>query len=211
MGSARHASRASTGVVAGSETWCEQCRRAYDAVYHERIKPRRASPRNDGGTKKSSPGTRAFESSTPCADCGRAFRSGGDEPGDQSCRSSKARRCQLPSAKAEPGAHHRGDQSASSVRGCHAYTFIHAKAGRSSSLVQKRRVSGTRRRPVRIRPVPTDTLRNRSGLARFRAKSASGDRDADLRARVVGQSLEGLAACSAVGRRSIGTCSVPGR
>jgi hypothetical protein len=56
----------------GYQTWCKDCRRAYDALYHQRSRPRRLAQKRRKHDELVA-WYRALKSSKPCADCGGIF------------------------------------------------------------------------------------------------------------------------------------------
>ena len=56
----------------GYQTWCKDCRRSYDALYHQRTRPTRLMQKRRRHEELVAWYT-AMKSSTPCADCGGVF------------------------------------------------------------------------------------------------------------------------------------------
>ena len=56
----------------GYQWWCKDCRRAWDAAYHERTRPIRLSQKRER-MQSLVDWMRELKSSRPCTDCGRWF------------------------------------------------------------------------------------------------------------------------------------------
>jgi hypothetical protein len=56
----------------GYQTWCKDCRKTYDALYHQRTRPRRLLQKRRQHEELVAWYT-AMKSSTPCADCEGRF------------------------------------------------------------------------------------------------------------------------------------------
>jgi hypothetical protein len=56
----------------GYQTWCKQCRRAYDAAYHQNVRPRRIEQAKARHLEFAA-WYASLKASKPCADCGEVF------------------------------------------------------------------------------------------------------------------------------------------
>ena len=56
----------------GRQVWCKDCRKVYDAAYHQRVRERRLEQKRIY-QREFDKWFRSLKSNTPCADCGQTY------------------------------------------------------------------------------------------------------------------------------------------